>query len=104
MYIHTCTAVPGAPQRVQIFNITSSTISLTWSPPLISERHGLNIFDYVINCSADNSSLGNNNQNTDSQNATFVDLHPFTAYNCCVAANSSNGMGRLACSRAVTRK
>ena len=98
------TAVPGAPQGVQIFNITLSTISLTWSPPLVSERHGLSIFGYIINCSADHSSLGYSSLDTESHNATFVDLHPFTAYNCCVAANSSNGRGRLACLRAVTRK
>jgi hypothetical protein len=97
-------AVPGAPQAVQISNITSSTISLAWSPPLISERHGLSIFDYIINCSADHSSLGNINQNTEGHNATFVNLHPFTAYNCCVAVDSSNGRGRFACLRAVTRK
>ena len=35
---------------------------------------------------------------------TLVNLHPFTAYNCCVAANSSNGIGRLSCLRAVTCK
>jgi hypothetical protein len=99
------TAVPGAPQAVQIFNITSSTISLIWSPPLVSERHGLSIFGYIINCSADHSSLGNSSLvYTEGHNATFVDLHPFTAYNCCIAANSSNGRGRLACLRAVTRK
>jgi hypothetical protein len=98
------TAVPGAPLGVQIFNITSFTISLTWSPPLASERHGLSIFGYIINCSADHSSLGNSNLHTEGHNATFVDLHPFTPYNCCVAANSSNGRGRFACLRAVTRK
>ena len=100
MYI----AVSGAPQGVQIFNITSSTISLTWSPPLVSERHGLSIFGYIIYCSEDHSSLGNSNLHTEIHNATFVNLHPFTTYNCCVAANSSNGMGRPACLRAVTRK
>jgi hypothetical protein len=98
------TALPGAPQGIQIFNITSSTISITWSPPLVSERHGLNIFGYIINCSADHSSLGNGNLHTESQNATFVDFYPFTAYNCCIAANSDHGVGRLACLRAVTRK
>ena len=98
------TAVPGAPQRIQISNVTSSTISLTWSPPLVSERHGLSIFGYIINCSADHSSLGNNNLRTENQNASFVDLHPFTAYNCCVASNSNHGTGRLVCLRAVTCK
>ena len=102
VYIYT--AVPGALQEVQVLNITSSTISLTWSPPLVSERHELNVLEYIINCSADHNSLGNKHHYTDIQNATFVDLHPFTAYNCCVAANSSNGVGRLACLRAVTRK
>ena len=102
LYIHT--AIPGAPQSVQISNITSSIISLSWSPPLVSERHGLTIFGYIVNCSADHSSLGNTHLYTDIHNATFVDLRSFTAYNCCIAANSNHGRGKLACLRAVTCK
>ena len=98
------TAVPGAPQSVQISNTTSSTTTLTWSPPLVSERHGLSIFGYTINCSADHSLLGNILQYTDIHKATLVNLHPFTAYNCCVAASSSHGRGRHACARTVTCK
>ena len=100
--LYTHSAVPGEPQSVQIASTASSIISLTWSPPLVSERQGLTIFGYIINCSADHSSLGNTHLHTDIHNATLVNLHPFTAYNCCVAANSSNGRGRLACLRAVT--
>ena len=98
------TAIPGAPQKIQISNITSSTISLFWSPPLVSERHGLTIFGYIINCLTDHSSLGNSHLHTDSHSAIFVNLHPFTAYNCCIAANSNHGRGRFACLRAVTCK
>ena len=98
------TAVPGVPQGIQSFNITSSTISLSWSPPLVLERHGLSIFGYTVRCLTAHSSLGYSNLNTERPNTTFVDLHPFTAYNCCVAANSNNGIGRLACLQAVTRK
>ena len=96
-------AVPGAPQSVKISSTTLSTISLTWSPPLLSERHGLAIFGYVVNCSTDHSfRLGNAVNYAESFNATLINLHPFTAYNCCVAVSSNHGRGRLSCQIAVT--
>ena len=97
-------AVSGAPQRVRISNITLSTISLTWSPPLVSERHGLTISGYVINCSTESRSntVEDAVHYTDSFSATLTNLHPFTTYNCCVAANSNHGRGNLACQSTVT--
>ena len=96
-------AVPGAPQSVQISNTTLSTISLTWFPPLITERYGLDIFGYIINCSSDHDDLvGNAVKYTESFNATLFNLHPFTVYSCCVAASSNHGRGQEACQSAVT--
>ena len=98
-------AVPGAPQSVQISNTTSSTISLTWSPPIIPERHGIAIFGYLINCSTEHCLLENAaSYYTERYDATvtLTNLHPFTTYNCCVAVNSSHGMGHPACQNTVT--
>ena len=95
-----CIAVPGAPQNlsVQLSNATnSSTITLTWSPPLVSERYGLTIYGYIINCSTDSGSLLGIEYYTDILNLTVPNLHPFNSYNCCIAANSSHGSGRVAC-------
>ena len=94
--------VPGAPQNIQVFNITSSTITLTWSPSLVSETLGLTIFSYKINCSTDPNIHGSTIKNVDILGATLSNLHPFTVYNCCVAVNSNNGKGKLACLGAVT--
>ena len=92
--------IPGAPQNIRISNTSSSTISLTWSTPL--ETYGLTIFRYIINCSTDSRILENAIHYTDIHNATLFNLHPFTTYNCCVAANSNHGRGKLACQSTVT--
>ena len=92
--------IPGAPQALRILIATSSTLALTWSPPLVSEIHGLTVTHYAVNCST--LSLGQQTQesviiNTDVQSATVSNLRPFTYYNCCVAAVSNHGSGRWAC-------
>ena len=88
---------PGAPQNVQITDYASTSISLSWSPPLVSERLGLRLFNYVINCSTDHSLQENVVLRTERLNLTVDSLHPFTPYNCCVAVNSTHGLGQLAC-------
>ena len=90
--------MPGAPLSVQLSNATtnSSIITLTWSPPLVSERYGLTIYGYIINCSTDSGSLLEIKY-TDILNVTVPNLYPFESYNCCIAANSSHGSGRVAC-------
>ena len=98
---------PGAPLNVHVTNITSSTISLAWSPPLVSERNGQNILGYHIICLSLTSVLGSYDNVTgykDILNITLDSVYPFTAYNCCVAASTGNGRGRFACLRAVTRE
>ena len=96
--------IPGAPQSLKISSVTSSTLSLTWSPPLVSQIHGLTISHYTINCSTGGGPQPQSSviKNTDVQSATFSNLHPFTFYNCCVAAVSNHGRGRLACIGATT--
>ena len=100
---------PGAPLNIHVTNITSSTISLAWSPPSVSERNRQNILGYHIICLSLTSVLGSYDNVTrykDTLNITLDPLYPFTAYNCCVAASTRpiNGRGRLACLRVVTRE
>ena len=94
--------IPGALQNVQITDFSSTSISLSWSPPLVSERLGLRLFNYVINCSTDHSLQENVVLQTESRNVTVANLHPFTPYNCCVAVNSTHGLGQLACQNSFT--
>ena len=97
------TDIPGAPQNVQATNVTSTTVSLTWSPPRISETIQLIIYSYNINCSTDlNFIMGNTVKDTDSLSATLSYLLPFTSYNCCLAVNSAHGKGKLSCLKVVT--
>ena len=79
-------------------------LAISWSPPLVSERYNpkLKIFGYMISCSTDQDLIGNAVAYSDTLNATLSNLHPFTAYSCCVAANSSHGMGNRACQSTVT--
>ena len=94
--------IPGASQNVAVSNTTSSTITLTWSPPLVSETHGLTIFSYTINCSTDPSLQDSTVRVTDAHYVTLSNLYPFAIYNCCVAVNSNHGAGKVACLTTVT--
>ena len=97
------TDIPGLPQLLKFSSATSSTLALTWFPPQVSEIHGLTITQYTINCS---TGLGAGQEsiiiNTDGLSATFSDLQPFTFYNCCVAAVSNHGRGKLSCIDTIT--
>ena len=77
---------------------------MSWSPPLVSERYspGIQIFGYVITCTTGQGLLESAITYTDALNATLFNLHPFTAYNCCVAANSNHGRGKPACQSTTT--
>ena len=95
--------IPGAPQNVQVTNVTSTTITLTWSPPLIAETLELTIYSYNINCFRDyNLKRNNTAKTTDSLNATLSNLQPSTSYNCCLAVNSAHGRGKLSCLKIPT--
>ena len=56
----------------------------------------------MINCSTGRDLLENAITYSDYFNATLSNLHPFTTYNCCVAAKSNHGGGKLACQSTVT--
>ena len=95
--------IPGAPNNVQVTNVTSTSITLTWSPPLIAETFELIIYSYKINCSTGSySKRSNTAKTTDSLNATLSNLQPSTSYNCCLAVNSAHGRGKLSCLKVPT--
>ena len=98
------TDVPGAPVNVQVSIVTSSTIGLTWSPPLVSETLGIPIYSYSIICSRDSQHWEDVTlmKTTDRLSAMFSQLDPFSHYNCCVAVNSENGQGKSACISVIT--
>ena len=88
--------IPDAPQKFQVSNMSSS-------PPLVSETIvGLTIYSYTINCSTVSSIQGSTVKTAEIRNATLSNLLPFAKYNCCVAVNSNNGRGHLACLDIVT--
>ena len=99
--------IPGAPQNLQISNhyaaLNSSNmfnLTLTWSPPPMLETYGLTISMYIINCTNLQLPLQMNSiliRYTDALSVTFSNLCLFTSYNCCVAAISNHGRGKLAC-------
>ena len=93
---------PGAPQNTKVLSTSLSTITLSWSPPLVSELLGLAVFNYIINCTTSLNSLSYAVMYTESQSATLSNLLPFTPYNCCVAVSSSHGRGKPACHSTVT--
>lgn len=107
--LYTClyayTDIPGAPVSVRVTNITSSTIGLTWSPPLVSETLRLAIYSYTITCSCSRGLQqddATHMETTDGNTAMFSQLVPLTQYNCCVTVNSQNGPGVPACLSATT--
>ena len=90
----------GPPQMFKILNSSSSSLTLTWSPPSVSEIYGQTISTYDVSCSTSSNDIII--KHTDIRLTTFFNLHPFTSYNCCVAAVGSYGRGKLACVDIVT--
>ena len=82
--------VPSGPP--QIFNISpnSRTLTLSWSPPLLSQRNGV-IISYLITCSSGGSII--NSTRTSSSSLTITGLQPFTNYTCSVRAATIVGDG-----------
>ena len=99
-------ALPGAPQNIAASNISSYSIFLSWSPPLVSERYGLAVYNYTVNCSMNANELDESTIRstvvTEEFSTTLSNLYPFSPYNCCVFVNSVNGKGERACLRIIT--
>ncbi len=96
LIIFLCAVPSGSPVNLTTMSISSTSIALTWDPPLLHERNGV-ITNYTITL------------NSDGNVATFVttdtmftvaNLHPFNSYTFSVSASTSVGSGPM--SGAVT--
>ena len=85
--------VPSGPPQNLLFLITSRTLTLSWSPPLLSQRNGV-IISYLIICSSGGSII--NSTRTSSTSLTITGLQPFTNYTCSVRAATIVGDGPAA--------
>ena len=94
-------AVTGPPQNVRNTARSSTTLSISWSPPLITQRYGT-ILRYNVSCLG--SGMLQFNQTTD--NSTFsvrmVSLRPYTNYSCCISAITTVAEGTKACTNTIT--
>ena len=79
----------GLPQNFTN-SVTSRTLTLSWSPPLLSQRNGV-IISYLITCSSGGSII--NGTRTSSTSLTITGLQPFTNYTCSVRAATTVGDG-----------
>ena len=80
----------GLPQNSSVQSVTSRTLTLSWSPPLLSRRNGV-IISYLITCSSGGSII--NSTRTSSTSLTITGLQPFTNYTCSVRAATKLGDG-----------
>ena len=82
--------VPSGPPQSLVSSVTSRTLTLSWSPPLLSHRNGV-IISYLITCSSGGSII--NSTRTSSTSLTITGLQPFTNYTCSVRAATTVGDG-----------
>ena len=82
--------VPSGPPQNIINSVTSRTLTLSWSPPLLPQRNGV-IISYLITCSSGGSII--NSTRTSSTSLTITGLQPFTNYTCSVRAATTVGDG-----------
>jgi len=85
--------VTGPPQSIRITSRSSTTLSISWSPPLITQRYGT-ILRYNVSCLG--SGVLQFHQTTDSS-TRMVGLHPYTHYSCCISAITTMAEGTRAC-------
>lgn len=94
------TLVPtGPPQDVVITLVTSTSISLSWNPPLFKDQNGFIREYYIAVCIVQSEPCYGVTSNDTS--FTLVDLHPYYSYNLSIAAVTV-GIGPLSESQHVT--
>lgn len=86
------TAVPSAsPEIFTAHNLTSTSIQLKWHPPSPESQNG-HIQNYTV--LVFNMNLTTNTTYMVQQTYfDLVDLHPFSVYECAVAASTAVGLG-----------
>ena len=90
----------GPPQNINV-EMTAHTLTLSWSPPLPSQRNGV-IISYLITCSSGGSII--NSTRTSSTSLTITGLQPFTNYTCSVSAATIVGDGPTTARTIETKK
>ena len=92
-YYHSCYLVPlvpsGPPQGLTV-SVNSRSFTLSWSPPLSSQRNGI-IISYIVICRLGNSIV--HTSRTSSTSLTITELQPFTVYHCTLSASTIAGDG-----------
>ena len=85
----------GPPQNVSLNATASTTIDISWNPPIADSQDGI-VLNYSISC----FSLGWNGSITHSKQYNHYQwnhLVPFTNYTCCVTAQTTNGLSNSTC-------
>ncbi len=82
-------APSGHPRSLKTKPVSSSSIMLSWDPPLLHERNGI-ITSYTVYLNVDDITKEYTTANT---TLTVVDLLPFTTYTFSIAASTIIGQG-----------
>ena len=90
-YLFPTTAPSGPPQQLRVETVTSTSVSLQWSPPDFSLQNGI-ISGYIIQLIEDKT-LKNFTYSTTDTHLTIGSLNPSSVYTCYVAAENSAGKG-----------
>lgn len=85
------TVPSGSPEMLSTHNLTSTSIQLMWHPPPQESQNG-RIQDYTVLVFNKNITT-NTTYITQQTHFILVDLHPFSAYECTVAASTAVGLG-----------
>lgn len=83
----------GFPQNLRVIGLTTSTMELTWDPPVLAERNG-RITNYTVVYRDINSQQEMQNTTADAL-LTLSGLKPDTTYDIKVRARTSKGAGPL---------
>lgn len=83
----------GFPQNLRVIGLTTSTMELTWDPPVLAERNG-RITNYTVVYRDINSQQEMQNTTADTL-LTLSGLRPDTTYDIKVRARTSKGAGPL---------
>ena len=79
-----CTAPSAPPRNLSVISMSSTTITLSWDPPLSDQTNGY-IRHYVVTVTEHETASEFQGQSNYTQ-VTLQSLHPFYTYTCHVAA------------------